>query len=128
MKKTLLLLLSFYLYACNGGVNSKNRVDAEGLIRMAKADSTVQIVDVRTPEEWMETGRIAGAIPIDYNAQDFDARLLQLNKEKPVIVYCNAGSRSTKAAEEMRELGFKNVINYSGGMKDWKKKGHETVR
>ncbi|HOY04682.1 MAG TPA: rhodanese-like domain-containing protein, partial [Saprospiraceae bacterium] len=107
MKKTLLLLLSFYLYACNGGVNSKNRVDAEGLIRMAKADSTVQIVDVRTPEEWMETGRIAGAIPIDYNAQDFDARLSQLNKEKPVIVYCNAGSRSTKAAEEMRELGFK---------------------
>jgi rhodanese-related sulfurtransferase len=128
MKKTLFLLLSLYFFACNGGEDSKNRLDAEGLIRMAKADSTVQIVDVRTPEECAETGTVAGAIPMDFRSEDFDTRLSQLNKEHPVIVYCNSGTRSTKAAQKMQEMGFKNVFNYSGGMKDWKKKGHETVR
>lgn len=127
MKKSLLFIVFLYLWACNGA-DDANILNADGLIRMMKTDSTIQLVDVRTPEELQETGWIPGAISTDYNAADFDTRIAQLNKEKPVIVYCRSGSRSSKAALEMREMGFKNVLIYSGGMNDWKKKGHETVR
>ena len=58
---------------------------------------------------------------------DFKTQIAQLDKEKPVIIYCAAGSRSGKALSQMSQMGFKQVYDYAGGMNDWKAKGKKTI-
>ena len=83
------------------------------------ADDDVQLVDVRTPEEYAE-GHIAGSIMIDYRADDFaDKAVSSLNKNRPVAVYCLRGIRSLSAAEILESNGFKTIYNLEGGVTEW---------
>ncbi len=91
------------------------------------AEHPGQVLDVRTPEEWA-TGVIAGARFIDFNAGGFkDAAAVQLDKAKPVYVYCAAGGRSYRASKQLKELGFSEVYDLVGGMGAWKEAGMPTA-
>jgi len=61
-----------------------------------------QIVDIRTPAEWMETGVIKGAKTITFNATDKEGFLNELKAnvdlKKPVALICRSGRRSAAAA------------------------------
>ena len=97
--------------------------------RFAKliADRPGQVLDVRTPEEWA-TGTITGARFIDFSAGGFkEAAAAQLDKAKPVYVYCAAGGRSYRASKQLKELGFTEVYDLVGGMGAWKEAGMPTV-
>lgn len=76
----------------------------------------VQIVDVRGLTEY-ETAHIEGAdhIFVGTIADNLD----KINKDKQVVIHCQAGDRSTIAYSILRRNGFDNVKNYSGGMKEW---------
>ncbi len=76
----------------------------------------VQLVDVRYPHEW-QVGRIEGAvnIPEDHLAD----RLDELDRGRPVVTVCRAGTRSDDAAEWLRGQGFE-AENLDGGMLAWK--------
>jgi len=82
------------------------------------------LLDVRTPEE-IEQGKIAGATPMDFKSEDFEARLSALDKDKPYFVYCAVGGRSGKTANLMKEKGFTKVYNLQGGFEAWKEAGLE---
>lgn len=74
-----------------------------------------QLIDVRTPQEFSR-GSIAGAksIPVD----ELRARLSELNKDKPVVVFCQVGVRGYTAQRILSQLGF-DVRNLVGGFKSW---------
>ncbi|HNG89871.1 MAG TPA: rhodanese-like domain-containing protein, partial [Saprospiraceae bacterium] len=91
-------------------------------------DKTAQLIDLRTPVEVKQTGVIPGAKVINFNAPDFSTQVGRLDKKKPVIVYCAAGGRSPRAAQQMKQAGFKTIYDYTGGMNDWQSKGKKTVR
>ena len=76
-------------------------VNVAALQAELKPGNTVQLVDVRTPQEW-GTGHIDGALHIDWFDDDFKVRVAKLDKEKPVRLYCAAGGRSEEAREVMR--------------------------
>ena len=57
---------------------------------------------------------------IDWNGNDFQVQVSQLDKSKPVFVYCLSGGRSSSAAKQMRESGFKQVYELSGGIMKWR--------
>lgn len=78
-----------------------------------------QLLDVRTPEEIAE-GKIDGALEMNFYDSNFKEQLAQLDKEKPVLVYCRSGNRSGKAAKLMNEMGFKQVYDLIGGYSEWK--------
>ncbi|MBL7782565.1 MAG: rhodanese-like domain-containing protein [Saprospiraceae bacterium] len=118
MKKSLFWSVSFLLFACTGS-NKVTPVTADQLVDMMQKDKTVQLIDLRTPEEQAATGMIPGAKPVDFNSTDFDARIAQINHDNPVIVYCATGGRSGRASAQMAKMGFKKVYNYEGGMRDW---------
>ena len=81
-----------------------------------------QLIDVRTPTEY-ESGHLATATLIDFKGQDFKDRMAALDKNKPVMVYCAAGGRSTAAATLLKELGFSQVYELAGGITRWKEEG-----
>src|SRR5690606_5746299 len=81
-----------------------------------------QLVDVRTPEEF-SGGYIVGAQNIDYQSPTFEEDIRKLDKNKPVILYCKSGVRSSNCADIMIKAGFEKVYDLQGGISKWKHKG-----
>ena len=81
--------------------------------------NNVQLVDVRTSEEF-NAGHIEGAINIDFkNDEVFYQSFQRLDKKNPVYVYCRSGNRSKKSADKLLEMGFSRVYDLKGGYIDW---------
>ncbi len=78
------------------------------------------LLDVRQLKEYTK-GHIAGALLIPIG--DLPQRIEELDRQKPVIVYCAIGGRSRAAAAMLLEAGFAEVFNVSGGFKSWKGAG-----
>ena len=116
---------SLGLWACAGNKKAeyKNLTSAqfEELIK----DSNVQLLDVRTLEEYTE-GHIPGCINIDVkNEAGFPAAVDELlDKSKKIAVYCRSGRRSRTAAEILIKKGFK-VYNLDKGILNWIEEGRE---
>jgi phage shock protein E len=73
------------------------------------------IVDVRTPEEFVEE-HYPNALNI--SVEEVQHRIDEFgDKNRPVIVYCATGSRSAYAARVLKHFGFRDVIN-AGGLYD----------
>ncbi|MBM2840696.1 MAG: rhodanese-related sulfurtransferase [Bacteroidetes bacterium] len=82
-------------------------------------DSTVLLLDVRTPEEYNnELGHVANAILIP--VQELEQRVSELEqyKGKTIIAICRSGNRSGKAADLLARKGF-TALNMEGGMIRW---------
>jgi rhodanese-related sulfurtransferase len=78
------------------------------------------LLDVRTIEEF-ESGHIAGAANISHT--DVAARLAEIPKDKPVVVYCRSGNRSAQAAQVLRDAGYTQVYDL-GGIIAWQEDGY----
>lgn len=80
-------------------------------------DKTSQFIDVRTPGEYNANHRKPFKnIPLS----DLSKEAAGLDKEKEVIVICQSGMRSAKAAKMLKKLGFEKIYNVKGGMGAWR--------
>ncbi len=89
---------------------------AEADRRRREASPAPLIVDVREPNEY-QINRIAGSVLIPLG--DVPARYRELNADDEIVVQCKVGGRSAKAADFLRSVGFKRVLNLKGGILDW---------
>ena len=87
----------------------------------------LNILDVRTPEEFT-AGHLAQAQSLDFYAPDFQARLAQLDRRQPWLMYCQSGRRSAKVLELMKTLGFEKVYELEGGFSGWQTAGQAVSR
>ncbi len=120
-------LLFFFLtvlgFSCSpNAANSQNKLSPDAFEAMLKSDTTIQLVDVRTPAE-LQDGYIAGAQNMDFQNANFSKKISQLDKNRPVLVYCAVGGRSAKAAGQFAKKGFLKVYDLEGGMTAWKAAG-----
>lgn len=76
---------------------------------------TLQVLDVRSPDEWQK-GHIPGAIHIFL--PEVPEKLAELNKDKPVAVYCDSGYRASLATSLLKPAGF-DVHNVPGSWQAW---------
>ena len=83
-------------------------------------------VDVREPDEW-EEGHIPGALYTGRGRLEQRIEGLVPDKNRPLVVYCSAGSRSAFAAKALAELGYEDVVNLAGGFSDWKRNGFDVT-
>lgn len=115
----IVMLLAFA--SCNNqqAGDGKTQFSALEFAEKIKELPQAPIVDVRTPEEFLN-GHIANAKNIDWNGEDFDKQIAVLDKTEPVLVYCLSGGRSSSAASKMRNDGFKQVYELDGGMMKWR--------
>jgi rhodanese-related sulfurtransferase len=100
------------------GGASVNTLDATQLINRQDA----LVLDVRNADEF-QRGHILNARNIPLS--QIDARIgdIARYKEKPVIVTCETGNRSSAAAASLRKQGFAQVFNLSGGIAAWQQAG-----
>ena len=108
-------------------VTNLTTIDSKGAKALLAQQPKVIILDVRTPPEFAG-GHLKNALNLDYNQPDFANRLAQLDKNRPYLVYCAVGGRSSKAARLMQQMGFKQIINVSEGYTSLKKAGVAVVQ
>lgn len=82
--------------------------------------SEVSVIDVRGRSEW-EAGHIADAehIPLGYLPDN----MTRIPRNKPVVLHCQGGGRSSIAASLLAAKGITNVFNLRGGFGEWEKSG-----
>jgi len=97
----------------------KERLSAPEFSKKISETKEAIIIDVRTPEEF-EKGHLVNAVNYDWNGNDFETEISNLDKNKPVFVYCLSGGRSGSAAGKMRSDGFKLVFELEGGIIKWR--------
>lgn len=96
-------------------------LDANAFEQKMNTLNDEQMIDVRTPEEFA-SGHLPGAININIYDSDFSQRIAQLDKSRPVLVYCRAGGRSADASKEIAALGY-TVTELKGGTLAWTNAG-----
>ena len=116
MKRLLLLtvILSSLLYA---------EVETRPVDR-AMISGTIQIVDIRTPGEWRNTGLVKGSIPImffdaqgNYSLEEFLQKLnAKVDTKKQFALICNSGNRTRILSSFLSKNYGYNVINLQGGI------------
>lgn len=77
------------------------------------------LVDIRTPEEWADTGVPEGAIKLDMTGSAFEVRLAALKLDhpgKPIALICRTGSRSSTMQKKLAGRGWANLVDVRGGL------------
>lgn len=112
--------------ACGGDTTTVDpvieTVSPERASEIIDGGDGVVVLDIRTPEEFAEA-RLAGAVNIDFYADDFQDRLAELDKGTDYVLYCRTGNRTSTAREMMRDLGFSSVHEVDGGIVNWYESG-----
>ena len=123
--KTLcIMLFGSWVMSCSSA-NSDNSLSVDKFNEIISAGN-VQIVDVRTPQEYGE-GHISGAVNIDVMNSGFEQNVdKSLDKNIPVAVYCRSGNRSKTAMKILLKKGFK-VYELDKGFNAWKSSGMKIV-
>jgi len=90
----------------------------EDALRVNRKDGV--LVDVREEGEYL-SGHLAGAelLPLRHIIEDAE----QLPRDRPVMLVCRSGRRSTRAMHWLIGLGFEDVVNMKGGLLSWKAMG-----
>lgn len=78
-------------------------------------EGQIQLIDVRTPAEHKEA-RLANAKLLPLNT--LEARLHELDKQRPVLIYCASGGRSGQALTYLESQGY-NAKHVLGGISQW---------
>jgi rhodanese-related sulfurtransferase len=112
-----------------GGVSNVSNTELQTLL-----DEKVTLVDIRLPEEWQETGIVAGSQPITLFqkdgsvAADFLTKIQQVAPmDKPVALICRTGNRTRAGSEMLVQVGYKQVYNVTHGITGWIKEGKAVV-
>ena len=114
-----LSLLILVTVGCDTAQSQKKLITANEVQDKIKAEPQITVIDVRTPGEF-EKGHVANAINVDWNGDDFAGQIAKFDTTKPVIIYCQSGGRSAKAADKMLGMGFNNLYEMQGGMMKWR--------
>ncbi|GAA3039429.1 MBL fold metallo-hydrolase [Actinokineospora globicatena] len=80
-----------------------------------------QLIDVRGPGEVEAAGTIEGALLIPL--PELLSRLCELSADRPTVVFCAGGYRSSVAASTLRAHGFSDVADLIGGFTAWVEAG-----
>jgi rhodanese-related sulfurtransferase len=109
-------MLLWPLFRRGAGGPWVNTAEATHLINREDA----LVLDVRDPGEY-GAGHILGAKNVPLSRLG-DAGVAK-RKDRPVIVYCEGGERSSKAVAALKRQGFARVVNLTGGLRAWQQAG-----
>jgi rhodanese-related sulfurtransferase len=86
----------------------------------------IVLIDIRTPQEWADTGTAPQAKPIDMTSAAFMDELggvIAANPGKKLAFICRSGNRSGMLTSQLESAGLTNIIDVEGGMNQWMSQG-----
>ena len=120
MKNVWICFLLLITISCKSQQDSSRNLNPDGFQKGIALESA-QVLDVRTAGEF-QSGHIKNALQANWmDKTEFANRLKYVDKDKPVYVYCLGGGRSAAAVAWMKENGFSNLYDLTGGITAWKK-------
>nr|WP_321452017.1 molybdopterin-synthase adenylyltransferase MoeB [uncultured Carboxylicivirga sp.] len=90
-----------------------SEISAGQLKDLIKSDQSPVIIDVREAEE-LVTGKIEGSIHIPMG--EIPTRFNEVPDNQPVVIYCHLGIRSKHVIQFLKQQGYKNLTNLTGGI------------
>ena len=85
----------------------------------AATDKKLVLLDIRSPQEWQQTGIATTAHPVSMHQKGFLQKLDKLidgDKSKKIALICATGSRSAYIQKELKKRGYNNAISVAEGM------------
>ncbi len=92
-------------------------LDPQAMVQLMNREKAV-VIDVCEPDEFAR-GHVLGAKNLPLAQVDEKLAQLVKNKSSHVIMVCQVGARSARAAAAARKLGYENVQSLSGGLRAW---------
>ena len=92
-------------------------LDPQAMVQLMNRDKAV-VIDVCEPDEFAR-GHVIGAKNLPLGQLEDKLSQLVKNKSTHVVMVCQVGARSARAAATARKLGFENVQSLSGGLRAW---------
>ena len=80
------------------------------------------LVDVREESEWAKD-HLPGAIHLGKGVIERDVEESVPDLNASVVLYCGGGYRSALAADNLQQMGCRNVFSMDGGIREWREKG-----
>ena len=118
MRRLPLVLVAFAIAFMAQAANSPSVEPKTVGERIAWADRSLVLLDVRTPAEYAE-GHLPGAINIPHT--ELAARVAELSesRESDIVVYCRSGTRAEQALGVLKDAGFKRLFHLQGDYQRW---------
>lgn len=85
------------------------------------------VLDVRTPREY-QIGHLKDSSLLPVQVLQRNINKLASYKDKPILIYCATGNRSTVASKILIDAGFKRILNLRYGIVDWAKRQYPVDR
>ena len=95
-------------------------IEAKALATRIGAGEQIQLIDVRTPEEFAER-HLEGAINVPLDS--FDPAALPDTGGAERVLYCRSARRSAEAAEKLADATGRDAVHLEGGILAWEKAG-----
>ena len=92
-------------------------LDPQAMVQLMNRDKAV-VIDVCEPDEFAR-GHVMGAKNVPLGQLEDKLGQVVKNKSTQVIMVCQVGARSARAAASARKLGYDNVQSLSGGLRAW---------
>jgi rhodanese-related sulfurtransferase len=119
MKRYALVIASLAFFTAGLHAAEVTEIKADALLeRTAKQDSSLVILDVRTPEEFAQ-GHVPGAKNIPHDQLLNRIAELAAAKDKEIVLYCRSGRRAGMAADTLQANGFAKLLHLEGDMTKW---------
>lgn len=103
--------------------NGVPQITVAELKRRIDAGEDLFILDVREPFEYQIANIGGKLIP----QGEVPQRLAEIDRDREIIVHCKSGGRSQRIAEFLKQSGYPNVVNVTGGILAWSSEIDPTV-
>ena len=113
-----LTLSSIVGCSSNNGESGYGDIDSTKALKLVEENEKTLVIDVRGADAYAE-GHLANAINIPFDEFEDKVADLEGYKDQTIILICNTGNKSGKAAKMLVEKGFTNVYNAEDGMDEF---------
>jgi rhodanese-related sulfurtransferase len=110
--------------------DAKKRIkeeDVQATKQRLDAGEPIILIDVREESEWAR-GHVPNAIHLGKGIIERDIEKAIPEKGAAIVLYCGGGFRSALAADNLRKMGYSNVVSMDGGWREWTQANFPTIK
>jgi rhodanese-related sulfurtransferase len=119
------MLAAVAVYELRGRIQGGFSITPADAVRLINRGAMV--IDLRKPEEY-RAGHIVNARNIQPDEVASDRSVVRKQKGKPLLVVCDTGTSSGRAAGSLRKAGFENAFSLKGGLNAWRAENLPVVK